>query len=139
MPADDPQSTRKAQHNSQPHPARRSISAADERTPLLATSDAYPVAGTEEESQLLEAVVSNEGHQSKPTTAHATTAGTNGEADGDDDDDRPLPKLQIFLLCYARLVEPIAFFSIFPFVNQMIEETGGLAKEDVGFYSGLIV
>lgn len=39
-------------------------------------------------------------------------------------EDKPLPKLQIFLLCYARLVEPIAFFSIFPYINQMVQENG---------------
>ncbi|MCJ1319789.1 hypothetical protein MMC15_005125 [Xylographa vitiligo] len=61
--------------------------------------------------------------------------GVNGE---DDDDNKPLPRGQIFLLCYARLVEPIAFFSIFPFINKMIWETGGLNEADVGFYSGLI-
>ena len=57
----------------------------------------------------------------------------------DDEDDKPLPKDQIFFLCVARLVEPIAFFCIFPFVNQMIWETGEVAETDVGFYSGLIV
>lgn len=57
------------------------------------------------------------------------------------DDDKPLPKLQILMLCYARLVEPIAFFSIFPFVNEMIWRLGrpyGLKESQVGFYSGLI-
>jgi hypothetical protein len=54
------------------------------------------------------------------------------------DDDTPLPRLQIFLLCYCRVLEPIAFFSIFPYINAMIEKTGGVNKEDVGFYSGLI-
>jgi len=53
------------------------------------------------------------------------------------DEDAPLPKTQIFLLSYARIVEPIAFFSIFPYINQMIEETG-IDKKDVPFYSGLI-
>jgi MFS family permease len=53
-------------------------------------------------------------------------------------DDRPLPVMQILLLCYARMCEPIAYFSIFPFINQMIEEVGGIPKTDVGFYSGLI-
>ena len=57
----------------------------------------------------------------------------------EDGDDRPLPRTQMFLLCYARLVEPIAFFTIFPFINKMIWETGGLKEADVGFYSGLIV
>ncbi|KAF8847206.1 MFS general substrate transporter [Acephala macrosclerotiorum] len=70
---------------------------------------------------------------------------SNGKADKDDEDpkthhheeDKPLPKLQIFLLCYARMIEPIAFFGIFPFINKMIFETG-TDEEDVGFYSGLI-
>jgi hypothetical protein len=57
----------------------------------------------------------------------------------DEDEDKPLPVGQIMLLCYARLVEPIAFFSIFPFIQQMILEVGGVKEEDVGFYSGLIV
>lgn len=57
----------------------------------------------------------------------------------DSEDDRPLPRSQIFLLCYCRLVEPVAFFSIFPFINQMIWETGNMNEADVGFYSGLIV
>lgn len=55
-----------------------------------------------------------------------------------EEDDRPLPKAQLFLLCYCRMVEPIAFFSIFPYINKMIEETG-IEEQDVGFYSGLIV
>ncbi|KAJ3046788.1 hypothetical protein HK097_000515 [Rhizophlyctis rosea] len=52
--------------------------------------------------------------------------------------DKPLPKLQILLLCYARMVEPIAFFSIFPYINKMAQENGSLPTSDVGFYSGLI-
>ncbi|KAJ9312494.1 hypothetical protein DTO271D3_7196 [Paecilomyces variotii] len=55
-----------------------------------------------------------------------------------DDDDKPLPVGQIVLLCYVRLLEPFTFFSIFPFVNQMIMETGTVKEADVGFYSGLI-
>lgn len=53
--------------------------------------------------------------------------------------DVPLPMKQILLLCFARIIDPVAYFSIFPFINQMIEETGGIKKTDVGFYSGLIV
>ncbi|KJZ76366.1 hypothetical protein HIM_04095 [Hirsutella minnesotensis 3608] len=49
-----------------------------------------------------------------------------------------LPRGQIFLLCYARMTEPIAFFSIFPYIAQMVQRNGGLADSDVGFYSGLI-
>lgn len=43
-------------------------------------------------------------------------------AQAQDGEDKPLPKDQLFLLCLARLVEPVAFFSIFPFLNEMIEE-----------------
>ncbi|CAI7583377.1 unnamed protein product [Penicillium glandicola] len=57
---------------------------------------------------------------------------------GDSDEEKPLPKLQILLLCYARAVEPLAFFSIFPYISQMVQENGGVADSDVGFYSGLI-
>lgn len=83
------------------------------------------------------------------TALLATTAGEdvaksydepeNGELAVKDGDEKPLPRNQIFLLCYARLVEPVAFFSIFPFINKMIWDTGDVEEADVGFYSGLIV
>ncbi|GAB7338831.1 hypothetical protein MBLNU457_5524t1 [Dothideomycetes sp. NU457] len=56
----------------------------------------------------------------------------------DDDDDTPLPMGQLLPLCYVRIVEPIAFFSIFPFVAQMIMHCGVENEADIGFYSGLI-
>lgn len=56
----------------------------------------------------------------------------------DETEEVPLPKTQIFLLCYTSVVEPIAFFGIFPYINFMIENVGNVEKEDVGFYSGLI-
>jgi hypothetical protein len=90
-------------------------SIADETTPLLVASEAGPTAPSDEEAPVYENNRSSEEH------------------------DKQLPKLQIALLCYARLVEPIAFFSIFPFINKMIEETGNLDEADVGFYGGLIV
>ncbi|KAF5879442.1 putative major facilitator superfamily transporter protein [Botrytis fragariae] len=64
----------------------------------------------------------------------------NGDNNGDeeDDDDTPLPLGQILGLCYIRLVEPVAFFSVFAFLNQMLWEIGDIGKGDVGFYSGLI-
>lgn len=63
--------------------------------------------------------------------------GDGTEAD-DGDDGKGLEGKQIFFLCLARTVEPIAFFGIFPFINQMIFEMG-VRKEDVGFWSGLVV
>lgn len=56
----------------------------------------------------------------------------------DEDEQAPLPKAQIFLLCYTSVVEPIAFFGIFPYINSMIEIVGNVEKDEVGFYSGLI-
>ena len=55
------------------------------------------------------------------------------------DDDRPLDKAQVLLLAFARLIDPISYFCIFPFVNQMLFEVGHLDQADVGFYSGLVV
>ena len=94
-------------------PNKGAHSATDETTPLLTASAAGTTAQANEEPLIQDAAKK-------------------------DDDDKPLPLAQIFLLCYARLVEPIAFFSIFPFINQMIWETGHLKEADVGFYSGLV-
>lgn len=95
--------------------SRPEISATDETTPLLAASSAGPTTQANEESLVK--------HQSNADP---------------EDEEKPLPMGQIAILCYARLIEPIAFFSIFPFVNQMIRDTGNLDERDVGFYSGLI-
>ncbi|KAL1864410.1 hypothetical protein Daus18300_007642 [Diaporthe australafricana] len=97
-----------------------------EHTPLLGQSDIAPTAD--------------------PTVSEATTlrgsgSGTfpeNAAGEPDEDDGRPFPKWQIFWICFARLVEPMAFFSIIPYVNQMAQENGHLENADVGFYSGLI-
>lgn len=94
---------------------RPEISAVDEVTPLLAASSEAPTTQANEE----------------PLVNHASDVAP-------EDEDKPLPMGQIALLCYARLIEPIAFFSIFPFVNAMIRDTGNLDERDVGFYSGLI-
>lgn len=51
---------------------------------------------------------------------------------------KPLPRMQVFLLCFAKAMEPIAFFAIFPFIAQMVQRNGNLPESDVGFYSGLI-
>lgn len=59
--------------------------------------------------------------------------------DDDNSENQPLPFGQILLLCFARSIEPMAFFAIFPFINKMIRETGNVDEADVGFYSGLIV
>jgi hypothetical protein len=50
----------------------------------------------------------------------------------------PLPRLQLAALCALRLVEPVAFTHIFPFVNELcLAVTNDPAN--VGFYSGMVV
>lgn len=52
----------------------------------------------------------------------------------------PIPKAQLASLCAVRLVDPIAFTQIFPYVNEMMEYLK--VTEDhskIGFYSGLVV
>ncbi|OAL33836.1 hypothetical protein AYO20_06847 [Fonsecaea nubica] len=87
----------------------------DETTALLAPSGEQPTSSDNNDNE------------------DQTSNGANGKGE-----DKPLPKDQLFYLCFARLIEPIAFFCIFPFINQMIWDTGEVAKTDVGFYSGMI-
>ncbi|KAK8041515.1 Efflux pump [Apiospora phragmitis] len=100
--------------------------AASEQTPLLATSPIAPA----QDPEVAEAICAEE---------EAAVAAANGGVGDQHGHDKPLNKTQIFLLCYARLVEPVAFFSIFPYINQMIQHVSpGVRDADVGFYSGLI-
>lgn len=95
-----------------------SISTADENTPLLSYVEPAPIG---ESSDVSDQPYEDQGIDNR-----------NG------DEDRPLPKLQVLLLCYAGCLGSIAFFSIIPYINFMIERVGGIDKEDVGFYSGLV-
>lgn len=119
--------------------------AASETTPLLqslppiaiADSETSTLYGTSEEDGLLA------GSDIDAKASSPSNLG-NGYVNHDDEEeeDVPLPRGQMFFLCVARVVEPIAFFGIFPFVNQMIWDLGrgeGMKEGDVGFYSGLIV
>lgn len=93
----------------------KTVEAADETTPLLGAPES--VAGS-----------------------NGTTNGvlpSKGSSDEDSTEDR-MPYLQIFLICYASIAEPVAYFGIFPFINEMIEKNGGLDEENVGFWSGMI-
>jgi MFS family permease len=95
--------------------------------------DAETITPASEITPLLSAHPTAEPIEEIPPTKPATD-----DEEEDDEEEIPLPLGQISLLCFTRLIEPIAFFSIFPYINQMIYETGGVRKEDVGFYSGLI-
>ncbi|OCF34815.1 hypothetical protein I317_04014 [Kwoniella heveanensis CBS 569] len=51
----------------------------------------------------------------------------------------PLPKFQLFIACFIRVTEPIAFTACFPFINQMIVDLGIVDDpRKTGFYAGLI-
>jgi len=52
----------------------------------------------------------------------------------------PLPKGQLAVLCTVRIVDPIAFTQLFPYVNEFMNDlhlTDDPSK--IGFYSGLVV
>lgn len=79
-----------------------------------------------------------DGIRKPPRTETAPPPSSSSGKKKENKNKKPLPKGQIALLCYARMVEPIAFFSVFPFIAQMVQRNGNLADSDVGFYSGLI-
>ncbi|KAK0263572.1 hypothetical protein LTR35_017549 [Friedmanniomyces endolithicus] len=80
-------------------------------------------------------------HAAKPldheTQSPSPSSETEREGDAEEEE-RPMPTLQILLLCYASLAEPVAYFSIFPFINEMIFRLGDLPESSVGFWTGLI-
>ncbi|GJJ13589.1 hypothetical protein Clacol_007845 [Clathrus columnatus] len=52
----------------------------------------------------------------------------------------PLPKMQLFILLYIQLAEPITAHIILPFIVQLIQDTG-VTNGDitrVGYYTGLV-
>ncbi|KAF8299924.1 MFS general substrate transporter [Clavulina sp. PMI_390] len=49
----------------------------------------------------------------------------------------PLPLAALLILAFVRVAEPINFTQLFPYVNQMVEDLGIAAPENVGYYSGL--
>ena len=101
------------------------INVASEATPLLHTPE---ITGTS--NQPNGKPVPNDDTVSTPTDLPGQ--------DGSQATKKKMPYLQVILLCYASLGEPVAFFAIFPFVNEMIAINGNLDEKNVGFYSGLI-
>ncbi|KAH9846218.1 major facilitator superfamily domain-containing protein [Lenzites betulinus] len=55
-------------------------------------------------------------------------------------EETPLPKLQLFILLYLQLAEPITSTVIYPFVNQLVRETGitGGDERKTGYFAGLV-
>lgn len=97
--------------------ATATIEAADETTPLIGAPETRVI---------------SEGN------GHAVPPDARDTPESAPENDTPMPYAQILVLCYASLAEPVAYFSIFPFINQMIQEESGLKEEDVGFWTGMI-
>lgn len=52
----------------------------------------------------------------------------------------PIPKLQLAALCLVRLLEPIGFTQLFPYINEMVVKLNMVDDPSkVGFVSGLVV
>lgn len=103
----------------------------DERLGVKANNETTPLLNVEP-APVAESIISSH----RPPSDNDIN--TEDEVEEDAEEDVPLPKGQIFLLCYTTVVEPIAFFGIFPYINFMIEKVGNVKREEVGFYSGLI-
>jgi MFS family permease len=104
---------------------------ATEQTPLLATGDIAPTADpTVAEAMTLKG--------SGNGTFADDAVGDAEDEDEDESDGPPFRKWQVFWICFARVVEPMAFFSVFPYINKMAQEVGHLDEADVGFYAGLL-
>ncbi|UNI13902.1 hypothetical protein JDV02_000597 [Purpureocillium takamizusanense] len=111
---------------------------ATETTPLLAGRQLAPDDGDTEAAASLLVRSRKDDDEDDSLDSRGCLSADAGVAQDGLNKGKPLPKLQIFLLCYARMMEPIAFFSIFPFIAQMVQQNGRLPESDVGFYSGLI-
>ena len=53
----------------------------------------------------------------------------------------PLPKLQLFIVCLIQFSEPITATVIYPFINQLVHETGITMGDErkTGYFAGIIV
>ena len=52
--------------------------------------------------------------------------------------EKQLSRIQSLRLCYAHLTEPVALFSIFPYIAEMIQRNEGLPVAYVGFNTGFV-
>lgn len=52
----------------------------------------------------------------------------------------PLPKAQLAVLCLLRILDPLNFTQIFPYINELIWDLGVTRDPAlIGYYSGLVV
>jgi hypothetical protein len=76
--------------------------------------------------------------------AHATHAITHDNAvihSAGVEKPTPLPKLQLFIVFLIQFGEPITALVIYPFINQLVRETGIINGDErkTGYYAGIIV
>lgn len=101
---------------------------------------------TSETTPLLHAPGSfNVGKHIATNSHHSWIAGSSETADipplsdsQPSEEEKPFAYYQILILCYASIVEPVAFFIIFPYINEMVERIGNQLPENVGFWTGTI-
>lgn len=99
---------------------------AGETTSLLNASDAVDRADT--------ASIDSNNTPKSPQTPEPSSPSDAQPAD----EEKPFPLWQILILCYASIVEPLAFFIIFPYIQEMVERIGNQLPENVGFWTGTI-
>lgn len=53
----------------------------------------------------------------------------------------PLPKFQLFIIFLIQFAEPVTATVIYPFVNQLIRETGVIRGDErrTGYFAGIVV
>ncbi|KFH40553.1 peptide/nitrate transporter-like protein [Hapsidospora chrysogenum ATCC 11550] len=77
---------------------------------------------------------------SRPSSTASTPRSLEASAPGEHakEHEGSIPWLQLSLLCLARMMDPVVFCSIFPYIAAMVHHNTNLAVSDTGFYSGLI-
>jgi predicted MFS family arabinose efflux permease len=100
--------------------------AVSETTPLLNASEGVVA----EDS----ASIDSSNVTKSPQTPEPSSPTTSQPAE----EEKPFPLNQILILCYASIVEPIAYFIIFPYMSEMVQRIGGQLAENVGFWAGTI-
>lgn len=92
---------------------------ADEFTPLLNAPESGNPTNVQD-SHTANGEINGRPKSKASTSAEQTTS----QEEESDTSETPLPYKQIIFLCYASLAEPVAYFSIFPFINEMIHVKG---------------
>ncbi|KAI0811272.1 MFS general substrate transporter [Irpex lacteus] len=92
----------------------------DAPTPISPNDESRPFLNED----LEDAIKLEPRHEDAPTRRHGVT---------------PLPKAQLATLCAVRLVDPIMFTQIFPYVNEMMDHLHLTEdRSKTGLYSGLV-